>query len=84
MSRITREDLSALFDSGWAEDENTHMIIVKDDFDGQYYPVYVTSQEDVRERIAYYQGQSMQIVMEVYNLNEDKDPQMVAPRAWFV
>ncbi len=77
----SKDTLSSWFDRGVAQNA-THMIVVCDTFDYDDYPVYVTSDQDVRVEEAYYKKASMQRVMEVYNLKMDKQVQMSAHRAF--
>lgn len=60
----------------------THVIVVVDTFDHEDYPVFVKPNESVKTRISYYQGASMQDVMEVYNLSMDIESQINEYRAW--
>ena len=62
--------------------ENTHMIVVCDDFDYEDYPVYVGKNEDVREIYNKYNGKNMQRVMEVYSYSLPLDEQMKERRAF--
>lgn len=60
------------------------MIVVCDSFDYEDYPVYVKKGEDVRAKHKeYIDGKhSMQRVMEVYSLNQDKEKQLNEHRAF--
>jgi hypothetical protein len=61
----TIEDLKRWIDN---KPEGTHhMIVVCDTFDWDDYPVYVTGDEDVREKAKEYDGKNMQKLMEVYS-----------------
>ncbi|MGV8130482.1 MAG: hypothetical protein ACP5N7_00085 [Candidatus Pacearchaeota archaeon] len=60
----------------------THMIVVCDTFSHDDYPVYVKPDEDVREIEKKYQYKNMQMVMEVYNLSDDKEKQMKQHRCF--
>lgn len=81
MSAARREEIAAWFDRGVAE-QATHMIVVCDTFDHSDYPVNVKPEEDVHERVTHYRNQSMQRVMEVYDLRKDKAKQMAEHRCW--
>ncbi len=78
---ITKKMISAWFDGG-IEQGATHMIIVCDMYDLDDYPVYVTLDEDVRVIEAHYTNKNMQKVMEVYNLQMEKQPQLDAVRSF--
>ena len=74
--------ISLWFDEG-VEEGNTHMLVVCDTFSYEDYPVYVKKGEDVHDRVKYYDGRSMQRVMEVYVLDpKKKDNQLSDLRAW--
>lgn len=63
----TRKDLKRWFDEG-VKKSAAYMIIVCDTFDHEDYPVYVLPDEDFWEKHATYNGESMQRIMEVYDL----------------
>lgn len=77
----TPEDISKWFDHG-VKMKDTHLIVVCDTYDNEDYPVYVTSKEDVHERVKHYSGPNMQKVMEVYSLVKDKQTQMLQRRSF--
>ncbi len=77
----TREDITRWFRKG-KEEGSTHMIIVCDTFDWDDYPVYVSPQENVREKGAEYNGKNMQKIMEVYSLSKDLSMQLNEHRAF--
>lgn len=54
----------------------THVIVVCDTFDHDDYPVYVRPEQDARERVKQCNAESMQRVMEVYNLSLNLDEQL--------
>ena len=76
-----RYDIEQWFDHG-VHTNATHLIVVCDTYDYEDYPVYVTSIEDVRAKVAQYSGPNMQKVMEVYNLSEDKETQLHQTRSF--
>lgn len=78
---MTRDQIRARFDDGVATGA-THMIIARDDFDGDCYPVYVMPGENARERESKINAESMQRVVEVYNLGMDRDAQLAERRAF--
>lgn len=76
----TKEDIR-----GWvtdAEPGSTHVIVVCDTYDHEDYPVDVSKDQNIFDRIDYYKNCSMQRVMEVYNLNMDIEEQLAEHRAW--
>ena len=77
----TKSMISSWFDRE-VELEATHMLIVCDTFEYEDFPVYVSSDEWVIERVDYYRNQRMHKVMEVYNLGQDKDSQLSEDRAF--
>lgn len=78
----TKTDLIGWFDEGVRQGA-THMIVVCDTYDGDNFPVYVTSDEDVRE-VAKSHGDPAKMVKveEVYCLSMDRDAQMAEWRAF--
>ena len=60
----------------------THMIVVCDTYDWEEHPVYVMPSEDVHKKFDEFNGQNMQKVMEVYNLQKDIDKQISQCRAF--
>lgn len=76
----TREDISGWFDRG-VENGATHMIVVCDTFDYDDYPVYVSPEEDVRQKVKDY-SVNMQKVMEVYSMKHNKESQLNETRAF--
>jgi len=60
----------------------THVLVVCDTFDHEDYPVEVTPDQDVNERLAYYRAASMQNVMEVYALHLSIQKQLSEQRAF--
>ncbi|MBP6854766.1 MAG: hypothetical protein KBD26_00120 [Candidatus Pacebacteria bacterium] len=60
----------------------THLVVVCDTFDHDDYPVFVESNENVKEVESEYNGKNMQKVMEVYNLSKDMENQLNQFRAF--
>lgn len=60
----------------------THVIIARDTWDHDNYPVYVMPGTDVKEKITEYKGKDMQTIDEVYNLSMDIKKQLKAWRVW--
>lgn len=69
---------------GWIkqgqDNKSTHVIIVCDTYDYDDYPVFVSTEQDVREVIK--NLGSMQRVVEVYNLALPVDTQLAECRAY--
>lgn len=66
--------LEEWFDSGIAQ-KATHMIVVRDTFSHENYPVYVKENEDCREQAKKYDEVYMQRLIEVYDLRKSKESQ---------
>jgi len=81
MMPATRDEIAAWFDRGVALGA-THMIVVCDTFSYEDYPVFVKPEEDVRARETEFAEQSMQKIMEVYDLKRDRDAQLAEHRAF--
>jgi hypothetical protein len=77
----SRNDIAEWFKRG-VERESTHMIVVCDTFDHSDYPVFVSSEQNVREEFEKYNGKNMQRVMEVYKLSDDMEGQLNEGRAF--
>lgn len=77
----TMDDIKRWFLEGKKE-KATHLIVVCDTFDYEDYPVYVKEGQDPKKRVTAINGQSMQKVMEVYNLSQDMDTQLKTRRNW--
>lgn len=78
----TSSEISEWFDRGKSSPENTHMLVVCDTFDYEDYPVFVKKDKTVQEVYSEYNGKNMQRVMEVYNLNMDKNAQLTGKRTF--
>lgn len=78
----TVQMLREWFDEG-VEEKATHMIIVCDTFDYEDYPVFVKQSENVRTVAAGYNGQTMQRIMEVYDLRMNKESQFASGKRNF-
>lgn len=79
MTGIT--EISRWFDRG-VEQGASHMIVVCDTFDYEDYPVFVSPEEDARERANKCSAGNMQRVMEVYSLSKDKASQLNEGRSF--
>jgi len=77
----TRNDIK-----NWLEACDTetvsHVLIACDTFDHSDYPVEVKKDEDLQKKIREYQSQSMQKIMEVYDLSMDIEKQIDEDRSW--
>jgi hypothetical protein len=72
----SKQTIERWFTIGKKFPTNTHMIVVCDTYDWEDYPVYVRSNQDVKQIEAEYAGKNMQKVMEVYNLSMDMHLQL--------
>jgi hypothetical protein len=77
----SRQDIRNWFDRG-VKQGSTHLIVVCDTFDYDDYPVFVSKDENVREKALTFNGGNMQRVIEVYNLSMDRDIQMAEHRSF--
>jgi len=77
----TRQDLEQWFYEGVKYDQK-YMVVVCDTFDYEDYPCYFETKTMAAEKVA--NPGDMQRVMEVYDLNADKDLQMKMHRAWML
>lgn len=76
---ITKKDIR-----NWlkrAEKNHTHMIVIYDAFDYDDYPIFVSKGENVNEVYVKF-TESMQNVMEVYDLKMDLEEQLNEQRAF--
>jgi hypothetical protein len=78
--QVTREMISEWFERG-VQRGATHMLVVSDSFSYEYYPVYVEKGRDPHKIEEEMNSESMQGVIEVYNLSLPKDPQLDERRA---
>jgi hypothetical protein len=74
-------DLDRWFEEGLRRGA-THLIVVCDEFSREDFPVYVMPDQDVRSRLAEYDGVQMHAIHEVYRLDLDKAAQMAERRAY--
>ena len=78
----SRDEISEWFDEGAKIPENTHMLVVCDEFDWEDYPIYISADDDARTKRNEYDEKPMSKVMECYNLKKAKRPQMDVARCW--
>ncbi|WP_406698143.1 hypothetical protein V5E97_04725 [Singulisphaera sp. Ch08] len=71
----TRQEIQAWLERGKTEGA-THVIVICDTYGHDDYPVYVSSDENAREKANRYDGTNMQRIMEVYNLSMDMEQQL--------
>ena len=71
---LTRQDIKDYFDEG-KKQKATHLLMVSDDFSHEYYPVYVKKGESFADKVAHYNGQSMQRVVETFDLKKKFETQ---------
>jgi len=64
------------------DEGRTHLVVVCDTFDYEDYPTYVSPGEDPHEFVRKKREESMQRVMEVYNLSLDDEQQLAEHRAF--
>ena len=77
----SKQDIQRWFEEG-KRSNATHMVVVCDTFDWEDYPVYVMG-EPVESVVAKYSDpNTMQKVMEVYNLSLDMQTQLDTNRVW--
>lgn len=62
-----------------APNGSTHMLVVCDTFDHSDYPSYTN---DPVSKVEYFRNESMQRVMEVYDLSKNVPEQLDEHRAW--
>ncbi len=78
---ISRRDLENWYNQG-VQDKKTHMIVVCDTFDWEDFPVYVKKDQNFYSVYDQYSGgKNMARIMEVYDLNANKQDQMDEHRA---
>ena len=74
------EDVSAWFDAG-ADHGDTHVIVVRDRYDDDFYCVTVPPDRDIRQIVEQYNATG-DVVEEVYSMALDKVEQMSSRPAW--
>lgn len=62
----------------------SHLLVVTDTYDWEDYPVYVTADDNVHQRINHYNGPNMQKVTEVYSMALTDAAQLAEHRSWHV
>ena len=77
----TKKQISDWFENGKKEGAS-YMIVVCDTYDYDEYPFYVYPSESVNECISYCNRSPMQQIMEVYDLNMEKNKQLSEYRSF--
>lgn len=77
----TKETISTWFDVG-VKEGYSHLIVMTDTFDYEDYPMFAYNEDHCREILEDYKKGSMQRVMEVYDLRQDRDEQLNEHRCW--
>lgn len=77
----TLQDIRGYVERG-QKNGSTHVIIACDTFDHDNYPVFVSPEEKVQEKIDDINKAEMQRVDEVYNLQIPIEPQLQAPYSY--
>lgn len=84
MERVTRQTLAAWFDTG-VHDGADFMIIARDTFSGDNYPVYVVgSAELAAQRARELEHAPMSRALEAYALKGDREAQLAERETWAV
>jgi hypothetical protein len=76
----TMRELGAWFDKG-KKQESDYMIIATDQYEWADYPIYV-SEEEFNKQFQLLRQSPMQTIMEIYNLNMDRNSQLREQRTW--
>lgn len=77
----TVDDIRKFLNRG-IKNKATHVIVVCDTFGYEDYPVFVSSNENVREVHERYNNKEMQRVVEVYNLSMNIEEQLKEKRCF--
>jgi hypothetical protein len=62
----------------------SHMIVVRDTFDYEDYPIYVDKGEDVQKLVDHYDNKPSSKTVEVYNLKMDHQKQLREKHSWHI
>jgi len=76
-------EIRAWFNDGKKKDDTTFMIVVHDNLNALDYPIF-TDSEPLNHAISEVNRAPMQRLVEVYDLNEDRDTQLAEVRCWRV
>ncbi len=77
----SRQDIRRWLQRG-KEEGHSYMLVVCDTFDHEDYPMYAGDAEQAGRFVSYYDGNNMQRVVEVYNLEIPADVQLWKTRVW--
>jgi len=72
-------ELRAQFELG-KRSGSSYLLMVCDQFEWEDYSVFVDECEDIFDCISYYRHSPMQQIMGIYDLNQNRDEQLNAPR----
>lgn len=74
-------EVRAWFNDG-KQAEASFMIVVYDTLNGIDYPIFVDDPDKVKNAISDVSRAPMQRLLEIYNLNEDRNTQLAENRTW--
>lgn len=77
----TKKEIAAWFTQG-ANMKEAFMLIVCDGFEMDDYPVYASTERELKQKAEDLNGRNMQRVMESYDLRMDMEIQLAELRAW--
>lgn len=77
----TREDIREWFRRG-VDCGATHLIVMRDTFSYEDYPIYIMPGQDPRYDVSIRNGSNMQNVVEVYNMSKPIEPQLDERRSF--
>ena len=64
------------------EGKITHVFLMFDIFDGDYFPVYIGENENVKERYAHYRNREYRRIVAIFNMEKDIDEQLREKDPW--
>lgn len=80
---MTKEEIIEAFNRNKSKNY-THMIIVSDRWSFEYYPSYISEEDNVNDTIHLYNSGEYTRVKEVYNYNMPIEEQINSTRAYFL
>jgi hypothetical protein len=84
MSEASRQNITRWLNYPIDKNEYSHMLVICDKFDYEYYPVYIKKTDDIKQKTTYYNNSPMQEVIEIYNYSMDLEEQLNQNRVWNV
>lgn len=81
MEYITKQMIKNMLDSG-IEKGYSHLLIICDKWDYEYYPKYVLEKDDINDVIKRYGGDNLEVIMEIYNYGLDLESQLNEYRSY--